>query len=139
MQLNGSLEPELRNPESRQLEQLLYSSENSGILTDIPTENEIIGIYRGISEEIPRKHKIGVPRNFLGIYRRNSEETSVRRNIPRKFRGTMCSSEKTVEFRGNIIAVGEPFGDFTKFRGNSDELAFSVGIPSEFPRYVGRI
>ncbi|KAF3507786.1 hypothetical protein F2Q69_00000865 [Brassica cretica] len=39
--------------------------ENSGILTDIPTENEILGIYRGISEEIPRKHKIGVPRNFL--------------------------------------------------------------------------
>ncbi|KAF3512446.1 hypothetical protein F2Q69_00005886 [Brassica cretica] len=58
----------------------------------------------------------------------------VRRNIPRKFRGTMCSSEKTDEFRGNIIAVGEPLGDFTKFRGNSDELAFSVGIPSEFPR-----
>ncbi|KAL0759376.1 hypothetical protein Bca101_075526 [Brassica carinata] len=57
------------------------------------------------TEEIPRKHKIGVPRSFLGIYRRNSEETSVRRNIPRKFRGTMCSSEKTDEFRGNIIAV----------------------------------
>ncbi|KAF3604212.1 hypothetical protein F2Q69_00034201 [Brassica cretica] len=83
--------------------------ENSGILTDIPTENEILGIYRGISEEIPRKHKIGVPR------------------------------KKTDEFRGNIIAVGVPLGDFTKFRGNSDELAFSVGIPSEFPRYVGRI
>ncbi|KAF3488338.1 hypothetical protein F2Q69_00056130 [Brassica cretica] len=109
--------------------------ENNGIRTDIPTENEILGIYRGISDEIPRKHKIGVPRNFLGIYRRNSEETSVRRNIPRKFRG----SEKTDEFRGNIIAVGDPLGDFTKFRGNSDELAFSVGIPSEFPRYVGRI
>ena len=28
--------------------------ENSGILTDIPTENKIVGIYRGISEEIPR-------------------------------------------------------------------------------------
>ena len=96
--------------------------ENSDILTDIPTENEI-----------------------LGIYRRNSEETTVRRNIPvrrnilRKFRGKLCSSEKTDEFRGNIIAVGEPLGDFTKFRGNSDELAFSVGIPSEFPRSVGRI
>ncbi|KAF3500353.1 hypothetical protein F2Q69_00041676 [Brassica cretica] len=119
-------------PKNQSSEQSLQ--ENSGILTDIPTENEILGIYRGISEEIPRKHKIGVPRNFLGIYRRNSEETSVRRNIPRKFRGTMCSSEKTDEFRGNIIAVGEPLGDFTKFRGNSDELAFSVGIPSEFPR-----
>ncbi|WZZ49982.1 LOW QUALITY PROTEIN: hypothetical protein YC2023_050089 [Brassica napus] len=56
------------------------------------------------------------------------------RNIPRKFRGNLCSSEKTDEFRGNTIAVGEPLGDFTKFRGNSDELAFSVGIPSEFPR-----
>ncbi|KAF3515695.1 hypothetical protein DY000_02059226 [Brassica cretica] len=90
-------------------------------------------------EEFPRKHKIGFPRNFLGIYRRNSEEISICRNIPRKFRGKMGSSEKTDEFRGNIIAVGEPLGDFTKFRGNSDELAFSVGIPSEFPRSVGRI
>ncbi|KAF2595580.1 hypothetical protein F2Q68_00010793 [Brassica cretica] len=76
--------------------------------TDIPTKNEILGISRGISEEIPRKHKIGFPR------------------------------KKTDEFRGNIIAVGA-VGDFTKFRGNSDELAFSVGIPSEFPRSVGRI
>ncbi|KAF3602991.1 hypothetical protein F2Q69_00035325 [Brassica cretica] len=61
-------------------------------------------------------------------FRGNSEETQ-----------NWGSSEKTDEFRGNIIAVGEPLGDFTKFRGNSDELAFSVGIPSEFPRYVGRI
>ncbi|KAF3554421.1 hypothetical protein F2Q69_00011087 [Brassica cretica] len=90
-------------------------------------------------EEFPRKHKIWFPRNFLGIYRGNSEEISIRRNIPRKFRGKMCSSEKTDEFRGNIIAVGEPLGDFTKFRGNSDELAVGVGIPSEFPRSVGRI
>ncbi|KAF3539891.1 hypothetical protein F2Q69_00020611 [Brassica cretica] len=87
--------------------------ENSDILTDIPTENEILGISRGISEEIPRKHKIWFPRNFLGINRRNSEETSIRRNIPRKFRGNMFSSEKTDEFRGNIRAVGEPFEDFT--------------------------
>ena len=36
--------------------------ENSGILTDILTENEILGISRGISEETPRKHKIGFPR-----------------------------------------------------------------------------
>ncbi|KAF2578201.1 hypothetical protein F2Q68_00002048 [Brassica cretica] len=50
--------------------------ENSGILTDIPTENEILGISRGISEDIPRKPKIWFPRNFLGIYRRNSEELS---------------------------------------------------------------
>ncbi|KAF3563805.1 hypothetical protein DY000_02015379 [Brassica cretica] len=40
--------------------------ENSGILTDIPMENEILGISRGISEDIPRKHKIWFPRNFLG-------------------------------------------------------------------------
>ncbi|KAF3585151.1 hypothetical protein F2Q69_00027972 [Brassica cretica] len=92
---------------------------------DIPTENEILGISRGRGNT-----KFG----FLGIYRRNSEEISIRRNIPRKFRGKMCSSEKTDEFRGNIIAVGEPLGDFTKFRGNSDELAVGVGIPSEFPR-----
>ncbi|KAF2555494.1 hypothetical protein F2Q68_00014723 [Brassica cretica] len=91
------------------------------------------------SEEFPRKHKIWLPWNFLGIYRRNSEEISIRRKIPRKFRENMCSSEKTDEFRGNIIAVGEPLGDFTKFRGNSDELAVGVGIPSEFPRSVGRI
>ncbi|KAF3569039.1 hypothetical protein DY000_02011790 [Brassica cretica] len=55
-------------------------------------------------EEFPRKHKIWFPRNFLGIYRRNSEEMSIRRNIPRKFRGNIFSSEKTDEFRGNIIA-----------------------------------
>ncbi|KAF3512387.1 hypothetical protein F2Q69_00005435, partial [Brassica cretica] len=63
----------------------LALQENSDILTDIPTENEILGISRGISEEIPRKHKIWFPRNFLGINRRNSEETSIRRNIPRKY------------------------------------------------------
>ncbi|WZZ70471.1 hypothetical protein YC2023_081841 [Brassica napus] len=98
--------------------------ENSGILTDIPTENDIFGISRGISEDIPRKPrkpKIWFPRNFLGIYRRNSEEISIRRNILMKYRGKMCSSAKTDEFRGNIIAVGEPLGDFTKFRGNSDD------------------
>ena len=66
-------------------------------------------------------------------------DKQVRRNIPTEYRGKLYSSEKTDEFRGNIIAVGEPLGDFTKFRGNSDELAFSVGIPSEFPRSVGRI
>ncbi|KAF3602934.1 hypothetical protein F2Q69_00034374 [Brassica cretica] len=61
--------------------------------------------------------------------------------FPRKFRGNTKFGflGKTDEFRGNIIAVGEPFGDFTKFRGNSDELAVGVGIPSEFSRSVGRI
>ena len=56
-----------------------------------------------------------------------------------EYRGKIYSSEKTDEFRGYIIAVGEPLGDFTKFRGNSDELAVGVGVPSEFPRSVGRI
>ncbi|KAF3523758.1 hypothetical protein F2Q69_00049410 [Brassica cretica] len=95
------------------------------------------------TEEFPRKFRGNTKLGFLGI---SSEYTDgIPRKpqsvgiYPRKFRGTMCSSEKTDEFRGNIIAVGEPLGDFTKFRGNSDELAFSVGIPSEFPRYVGRI
>ncbi|KAF2581631.1 hypothetical protein F2Q68_00006381 [Brassica cretica] len=87
-------------------------------------------------EEFPRKHKIWFPRNFLGIYRGNSEEILIRRNILMEYRGKTYSSEKTDEFRGNIIAVGEPLGDFTKFRGNSDELAVGVGIPSEFPRAV---
>uniref|UniRef100_A0A0D3B237 Fe2OG dioxygenase domain-containing protein n=1 Tax=Brassica oleracea var. oleracea TaxID=109376 RepID=A0A0D3B237_BRAOL len=36
-------------------QQGLTLQENSGILTDIPTENEILGISRGISEDIPRK------------------------------------------------------------------------------------
>ncbi|KAF3530104.1 hypothetical protein DY000_02042504 [Brassica cretica] len=92
--------------------------ENSGILTDIPTENEILGISRGISEEIPRKHKIWFPRNFLGIYRRNSEEILIRRNILMEYRGKTYSSEKTDEFRGYIIAVREPLGDFK----NSEEI-----------------
>ncbi|KAF3493167.1 hypothetical protein DY000_02054273 [Brassica cretica] len=91
------------------------------------------------SSEYPEEFPRNIPRNFLGIYRRNSEDISIRQNIPRKFRGNMCSSEKTDEFRGNIIDVGEPLGDFTKFRGNSDELAVGVRIPSEFSRSVGRI
>jgi len=86
--------------------------ENSGILTDIPTENEILGISREISEEIPRKHKIWFPRNFLGIYRWISEEILIRRNIPMEYQGKTYSSDKTDEFRGYIIAVREPLGDF---------------------------
>ena len=89
--------------------------ENSGILTDIPTENEIFGISRGIFKDILRKLKIWVPWNFLGIYRRNSEEILIRRNILREYRGKMYSSEKTDEFRGNIIAVREPLGDFKNY------------------------
>ncbi|KAF3490391.1 hypothetical protein F2Q69_00052195 [Brassica cretica] len=98
--------------------------ENNGILTDIPTENEILGISRGISSE----YTDGILRKYqsVGIFRGNSEQ----KWVPRK---------KTDEFRGKIIAVGEPLGDFTKFQGNSDELAFSVEILSEFPRSVGRI
>ncbi|KAF3604484.1 hypothetical protein F2Q69_00037230 [Brassica cretica] len=58
---------------------LISMGENSGILTDIPTENEILGIYRGISEEIPRKHKIGVPRKCVS--------SEFRRIFPTEFRG----------------------------------------------------
>ena len=65
----------------------LALQENSGILTDVPTENEFLGIYRGISKAIPRKHKIWLPRNFLGIFRRNSEDNTSRRNIPTEYRG----------------------------------------------------
>ncbi|XP_048630904.1 uncharacterized protein LOC125604749 [Brassica napus] len=43
-------------------EEIPTLEENSGILTDVPTENEFLGIYRGISEAIPRKHKIWLPR-----------------------------------------------------------------------------
>ncbi|KAF3489770.1 hypothetical protein F2Q69_00057052 [Brassica cretica] len=81
--------------------------ENSGILTDIPTENEILGIYRGISkmksseytEEFPRKFRgntklgflgisseytDGIPRKpqSIGIFRGNSEEQCVPRKKP---------------------------------------------------------
>ncbi|KAF3598921.1 hypothetical protein F2Q69_00038722 [Brassica cretica] len=61
----------------------LALQENSGILTDIPTENEILGIYRGISEEIPRKHKIGVPRNILTELRGNLSPSEYSEEIPR--------------------------------------------------------
>ena len=81
---------------------VLALQENSDILTDIPTENEILRIYRGISEE-------------------NSEETQ-----------NWVSSEYTDGIPRKLQSVGI-------FRGNSDELVLSVGIPSEFPRYVGRI
>ena len=36
-----------------------------------------------------------------------------------EYRGKMYSSEKTDEFRGYIIAVGEPLGDFK----NSEEIS----------------
>uniref|UniRef100_A0A0D3CEE9 Peptidase C1A papain C-terminal domain-containing protein n=1 Tax=Brassica oleracea var. oleracea TaxID=109376 RepID=A0A0D3CEE9_BRAOL len=59
---------------------ILPLQENSGILTDIPTENEILGISRGISSEytdgIPRKHQ------SVGIFRGNSEEKCVPRKKP---------------------------------------------------------
>ena len=80
--------------------------------------------YNCIRNEI-RQKKIDVlkpqtlvPRYFLGIYRRNYEEISIRRNILMKYRGKMYSSEKTDEFRGYIIAVREPLGDFK----NSEEI-----------------
>ncbi|KAF3526155.1 hypothetical protein F2Q69_00047780 [Brassica cretica] len=91
---------------SRSSKQSSTLQENSGILTDIPTENKILGISRRISEDILRKHKIWFPHNFIGIYRRNSEKISIRRNILMEYRREMYSSEKTDEFRGYIIAVG---------------------------------
>ncbi|KAF3552982.1 hypothetical protein F2Q69_00012377 [Brassica cretica] len=53
--------------------------ENIGILTDIPTENEILGISRGISEDIPRIFRGNTKFGFLGIC---SEHTD---GIPRKY------------------------------------------------------
>ncbi|CAF2059586.1 unnamed protein product [Brassica napus] len=58
--------------------------ENSGILTDIPTENEILGISRGISEDIPRKHKIWFPRNIPTEFRENINPSEYSYGIPRK-------------------------------------------------------
>ena len=88
-------------------------------------------------EEFPRKPKIWFPRNFLGIYRRNSEKISIRRNILMKYRRKMCSSEKTDEFRGNIIDVREPLESRwgilkipRKFRRTSRFRRNSVGISS---------
>ncbi|KAF3572146.1 hypothetical protein F2Q69_00060110 [Brassica cretica] len=133
--------------------------ENSGILTDIPTENEILGISRGISEDIPRKPKIWFPRNFLGIYQRNSEEISIRRNILMKYRGKMYSSEfsdenseeyfvgtsedwtigKSIEIsrRSSPSVYSEELSDELVVLGISSEICF-LGIPSEnsegFPR-----
>ncbi|KAF3602942.1 hypothetical protein F2Q69_00035509 [Brassica cretica] len=77
--------------------------ENSGILTDIPTENEILGISRGISEETQNWVSSEFPRNiprdrFLGIYR-----------------GT-CSSEYSEEYVRRYIPI--------------DRFCF-LGIPSE--------
>ncbi len=54
--------------------------ENSGILTDIPTENEILGIYRGNSEET-----------------QNWVSSEVLRNIPTEFRGNINPSEYSEE------------------------------------------
>ncbi|KAF3551032.1 hypothetical protein DY000_02009210 [Brassica cretica] len=58
--------------------------ENSDILTDIPTENEILGISRGISEEIPRKHKIWFPRNIPTEFRGNINPSEYSEEILRK-------------------------------------------------------
>ena len=61
---------------------------NIGILTGIPTKNEILGISRKISEDIPKKHKIWFPRNFLRIYRLefrgNINPSEYSYGIPRK-------------------------------------------------------
>ncbi|KAL0649324.1 hypothetical protein Bca4012_092015 [Brassica carinata] len=63
-------------------------------------------------EEFPRIFGGNKKFGFLRIYRRNSEEILIRRNILMEYRGKMYSSEKTDEFRGYTIAVREPLGDF---------------------------
>ncbi|WZZ58666.1 hypothetical protein YC2023_058773 [Brassica napus] len=47
-----------------------------------------------------------------------------------EYRGKTYSSEKTDDFRGYIIAVREPLGDFK----NSEEIPTNKPFPSEFPR-----
>ncbi|KAF2535408.1 hypothetical protein F2Q68_00019777 [Brassica cretica] len=47
--------------------------ENSGILKDIPTENEILGISRGIFEDISRKHK-----TWMGELKKLVEEGKIK-------------------------------------------------------------
>ncbi|KAF2578884.1 hypothetical protein F2Q68_00005196 [Brassica cretica] len=71
----SSTKPKGTSKMAKQKVDLGSLQENSGILTDILTENEILGISRGISEEIPRKPKIWVSSEFP-------------RNIPTEFRGT---------------------------------------------------
>ena len=81
-------------------------------------------------EEFPRLFRGNTKFGFLGIYRRNSEEISIRRNILMEYRGKMYSSEKTDEFRGYIIAVREPLGDFK----NSEEIPTNKPLALEFRR-----
>ncbi|CDY71839.1 BnaCnng74750D [Brassica napus] len=64
--------------------------ENSGILTDIPTENEILGISRGISEETQN----WVPSEFP-------------RNIPTEFRGNINPSEYSEEITRKNVFLGK--------------------------------
>ena len=80
--------------------------ENSVILMDILTENEILGIFLGISSEIPRKTKIWVSSAFL-------------RNIPMKYRGNNIPRKIPTNIRRYIIAATEPLGDFK----NSEEIS----------------
>ncbi|KAL0753802.1 hypothetical protein Bca101_091470 [Brassica carinata] len=60
---------------------------------------------------------IWAPTYSSGYY----EEILIRRNILMEYRGKTYSSEKTDEFRGYIIAVREPLGDFK----NSEEIRFN--------------
>ncbi|KAF3608399.1 hypothetical protein DY000_02049507 [Brassica cretica] len=81
-------------------------------------------------EEFPRIFQGNTKFGFLGIYRRNSEEILIRRNILMEYRGKMYSSKKTDEFRGYIIAVREPLEDFK----NSEEIPRKEPLPSIFRR-----
>ncbi|KAF3559245.1 hypothetical protein F2Q69_00013681 [Brassica cretica] len=134
--------------------------ENSGILTDILTENEIVGIYRGTvpseySEErvprnIPRKMSLGIIRgnSSVGIFlsidvymSKTHRSMNVRGNIPTKFslgifRGHFRQNNGPRNFLGNLF----PRNSVGKFRGISDErrnseelfpTTYFVGMSSE--------
>ena len=57
--------------------------ENIVILTDIPTENDILGIFRRISEEIPRKPKIWVSSEYTDEILRKSYSSENTDEYPR--------------------------------------------------------
>ncbi|CAF1705405.1 unnamed protein product [Brassica napus] len=58
--------------------------ENSGILTDIPTENEILGISRRISEETQNLVSSKFPRNIPTEFRENINPSEYSYEIPKK-------------------------------------------------------
>ncbi|WZZ59969.1 hypothetical protein YC2023_060076 [Brassica napus] len=72
--------------------------ENSGILTDIPTENEILGISRrGNSEETQNWVSSEFPRNIPTEFRGNINPSEYSEEIPRK--NGIFMAEKRFEYR----------------------------------------